>query len=86
MKYKIDWKNIKNSYKGFEALAVKYVQMEYDLSFTHTKDTRDGNKDAVLEKEIYTIIFGYQSSSNLLKNGGWRQNIVNLKILYRVIV
>ena len=64
MKYKINWKNIKNSYKGFENLAVKYVQMEYDSNFTHTGDTRDGNKDAVLEKEIYTIILGYQASSN----------------------
>lgn len=62
MKYKINWKNIKNSYKGFETLAVKYVQMEYDSNFTQTNDTRDGNKDAILEKEIYTIILGYQSS------------------------
>ena len=64
MRYKINWKNIKDSYKGFESLAVKYVQMEYDSNFTHTGDTRDGNKDAVLEKEIYTIILGYQSSPN----------------------
>lgn len=65
MEYKIDWKNIKNGYKGFESLAVKYVQMEYNSNFKHTKDTRDGNKDAVLEKEIYTIIFGYQPSPNI---------------------
>lgn len=64
MNYKINWANIENGYKGFEALAVKYVQMEYDSSFLHTGDTRDGNKDAVLEKEIYTIILGYQPSSN----------------------
>lgn len=64
MSYKIDWANIKNGYKGFESLAVKYVQTEYDSNFSHTKDTRDGNKDAVLEKEVYTIVLGYQSSSN----------------------
>lgn len=64
MKYKINWENIKNSYKGFESLAVKYVQMKYDSNFAHTGETRDGNKDAVLEKEIYTIILGYQSSPN----------------------
>ena len=64
MNYKINWKNIKNSYKGFENLAVKYVQMEYDSNFKHTGNTRDGNKDAFSEKEIYTIILGYQSSPN----------------------
>ena len=64
MKYKINWKNIKNSYKGFESLAVKYVQMEYDSNFIHTGDTRDGNKDAVSEKETYTVILGYQASPN----------------------
>lgn len=67
MKYKINWKNIKNGYKGFEALAVKYVQTEYDSRFSHTKDTRDGNKDAVLEDEIYTIILGYQSIDNSIE-------------------
>ena len=64
MNYKIDWANIENGYKGFESLAVKYVQAEYDSNFEHTKDTRDGNKDAVLEKEEYTIILGYQPSPN----------------------
>lgn len=64
MKYKINWKKIKDNYKGFEKLAVKYVQMEYDSNFTPTGDTRDGNKDAVSEKDIYTIILGYQASPN----------------------
>ena len=64
MKYKINWKNIKNGSKGFEALAVKYVQTEYDSRFLHTKDTRDGNKDAILVDEIYTIILGYQSTDS----------------------
>ena len=67
MKYKINWKNIKNGSKGFEALAVKYVQTEYDSRFLHTKDTRDGNKHAVLEDEIYTIILGYQSTDNSIE-------------------
>lgn len=65
MSYKIDWTNIKNGYKGFESLAVKYVQTEYDSNFSHTQDTCDGNKDAVLEKEMYTIIFGYKPSPNV---------------------
>ena len=65
MNYKINWKNIKKGYKGFEDLAVKYVQMEYNSNFEHTKDTRDGNKDAVLKQEIYTIILGYQPSENV---------------------
>ena len=64
MNYKINWANIKNGYKGFETLAVKYVQIEYASNFSHTGDTRDGNKDAVLEKEVYTIILGYQPSLN----------------------
>lgn len=65
MSYKINWSNIKNGYKGFETLAVKYVQMEYNSNFSRTKDTRDGNKDAVLEKEVYTIIFGYKPSPGI---------------------
>ena len=65
MNYKIDWANIVNGYKGFESLAVKYVQAEYDSNFEHTKDTRDGNKDAISKKEEYTIILGYQPSPNV---------------------
>ena len=63
MKYKINWEKIDDGYKGFEKLAVRYVQTEYDSRFCQTSDTRDGNKDAVLEDEIYTIILGYQATS-----------------------
>lgn len=67
MKYKINWKKIDGGYKGFEKLAVRYVQTEYDSRFCQTSDTRDGNKDAVLEDEIYTIILGYQATSKSIE-------------------
>lgn len=60
MDYRIDWSKIKNGYKGFEKLAVRYVQCCYDSRFEHTKDTRDGNKDARLIKDNYTIVMGFQ--------------------------
>lgn len=63
MKYKINWKNIKDGHKGFEALAVQYVQKEYNSHFHKTGATHDGNKDAVLEDEVYTIILGYQATA-----------------------
>lgn len=65
MNYKIDWSNIKNGYKGFEALAVRYVQSNYDSRFEHTRDTRDGNKDAVLIRDEYTIVLGFQRKENV---------------------
>lgn len=56
MGYEINWSKIENSYEGFEKLAVRYVQKEYNSNFESTSATRDGNKDA------YTIILGYKSS------------------------
>lgn len=66
MKYIIDWSTIKNRYKGFEKLAVKYVQRMYDDRFRHTGDTRDGNKDALLIKDEgnCTIVVGFQLSKS----------------------
>lgn len=64
MKYEINWSKIKNSHKGFESLAVRYVQMAYDPRFKGTSETRDGNKDAVLEIDEYTVILGYKPSQN----------------------
>ena len=61
MSYIIDWSKIKKGYRGFEALAVCYVQKNYDALFKQSKSTRDGNKDATLEKDDYTIVLGYQS-------------------------
>lgn len=62
MNYRINWSKIKGNYKGFEKLAVQYVQCCYDSRFERTKDTRDGNKDASLVRENYTIVMGYQMS------------------------
>lgn len=41
------WDKIKNDFRGFELLAVEYVQMEHNMNFEKTSETRDGNKDAV---------------------------------------
>ena len=64
MNYKINWSNIKDGYKGFEKLAVRYVQCNYDSRFKRTGDTRDGNKDARFISEEYTIVMGFQSKEN----------------------
>lgn len=58
----INWSDIKDGYKGFENLAVRYVQDNYDSRFEHTKDTRDGNKDARLVKNEYTLVMGFRCS------------------------
>lgn len=65
MKYRINWSNIEGGHKGFEKLAVRYVQCNYDNRFEHTRDTRDGNKDARLVRDEYTIVIGFQQEENL---------------------
>lgn len=55
MQASVDWKNIKDGFRGFEKLAFTYVQEKYPNSaWTKTAETRDGNKDAV------ALVFGYQ--------------------------
>lgn len=67
MNYRIDWSKIRDGYKGFEKLAVQYVQCCYDSRFEHTKDTRDGNKDARLTKDNCTIVMGFQKAEGALE-------------------
>lgn len=64
MQQRIIWSNIKDGYKGFERLAVKYVQSLYD-NFQHTKETRDGNKDAVFLNDEYTLVLGFMQKDNI---------------------
>lgn len=61
MGYKINWNKIKGGYRGFEKLAVSYVQKEIENNFKPTVSTRDGNKDAIYKKDKCTIILGYQA-------------------------
>jgi hypothetical protein len=52
----IDWENICNGFRGFEKLALKYVETEFQFPcgpWKQTGETRDGNKDA------YTVIVGF---------------------------
>lgn len=65
MKYRINWSNIEDGHKGFEKLAVRYVQCNYDSRFEHTGDTRDGNKDARFVRDEYTIVIGFQQAEHL---------------------
>lgn len=50
----IDWTKIKEGFRGFEKLAVEFVQ-ENEKSqksrWKKTKDTRDENHDAILAKK-----------------------------------
>lgn len=62
MTYKISWSDLKDGYRGFEKLAVRYVQCTYDSKFEHTRDTRDGNKDARLVRDEFTIVIGFQKA------------------------
>lgn len=44
----INWSLIKNGFKGFECLAVDYVNDNIDeVDWSKTPETRDGNKDAI---------------------------------------
>lgn len=55
MEIAINWKNIKDGFRGFEKLAFAYVQDKHPNSaWRKTAETRDGNKDAV------ALVFGYQ--------------------------
>ena len=54
----INWENIKDGYRGFERLALEYVKDVFkNPTWKKTKETRDGNKDAV------AYIFGFKGSS-----------------------
>lgn len=55
----INWNEIKDGFRGFEKLALDYVKDNFNNpTWKKTKETRDGNKDAV------AYIFGYQSTNN----------------------
>ena len=55
----INWEEIKDGYRGFEKLALDYVKNNFkNPTWKKTKETRDGNKDAV------AYIFGYRSTNN----------------------
>lgn len=45
----INWKNLKNNKQGknFEALAIEYLKNNFQGNWEPTKQTRDGNKDAI---------------------------------------
>ena len=45
----IDWKKLKDNKKGrgFEALAIEYLKSNFRGKWQQTKQTRDGNKDAI---------------------------------------
>lgn len=65
MNYRIIWSHLKDGYKGFERLAVLYVQRNYDSRFQHTEETRDGNTDARLIKNEFTIVMGFQRDEEI---------------------
>lgn len=56
---KINWNEIKDGAKGFEKLALEYVKDKFsNPTWKKTKETRDGNKDAI------AYVFGYKSDNN----------------------
>lgn len=77
----IDWTKIKEGFRGFEKLAVEFVQ-ENEKSqksrWKKTKDTRDENHDAILAKKIKSqklLKWQYLSDIQIiLMYGGWKQN------------
>lgn len=65
----IDWKNINDGYSGFENLAFKYVEAEFqfpDVQWKQTKKTHDNNRDA------YTIIVGFHPYADM-KETWWME-------------
>ena len=75
MSYKINWKKIKNGYKGFESLAVKYVQQEIEKILNRQL------KHVTVIKMLFTKKMNIRSflvisrALILCKNGGWKPNI-----------
>ena len=71
---KFDWKCIKNGYKGFENLAVTFVNSIVETKsnkWKKTKDTRDKNHDAVrlIEEsdfwETTSLYIGYATDNDI---------------------
>lgn len=55
----IDWKSIKDGFRGFEKLALVYAKSKFENpSWKKTNETRDGNKDAI------AYVFGYCSQKS----------------------
>ena len=56
---KVKWDKIKNGFRGFEKLATDFVQDQNRniIEWEQTKETRDGNKDAV------AIVLGFHSEN-----------------------
>lgn len=54
----VEWNKIKNGFRGFEKLAKDFVQDQYsNVNWKATRETRDGNKDAI------ALIFGFHSEN-----------------------
>ena len=53
----IQWAEIKDSFRGFERLALLFVKTNFENpTWEKTSETRDGNKDGI------AYVFGYQST------------------------
>ena len=71
----INWGNLIDGFKGFEKLAVEFVE-EHDpqvgCKWNHTKETRDRNHDAILAKEVpeypkpdFAVFVGYKNNADV---------------------
>ncbi|MCX4377483.1 MAG: hypothetical protein OSJ61_15080 [Lachnospiraceae bacterium] len=58
-KMEIDWRKIEGGFRGFEKLALLFVENQFpNPSWKKTGETRDGNTDAI------AYVFGYQSDES----------------------
>ena len=71
----INWSRIIDGFNGFEKLAVEFVkenEPRRGCEWKHTKNTRDGNHDAILSKEFskqikpeFAIFVGYADNADI---------------------
>ena len=68
----INWETIVDGFRGFEKLALEFVEEnepQHGCSWKPTKETRDGNHDAILAREVsdtpkpdFAVFVGYANN------------------------
>ena len=78
----INWETIVDGFRGFEKLALEFVEEnepQNGCSWKPTKETRDGNHDAILAREVSDtpkILLYLLDMQIMWMSGGWKLNIL----------
>lgn len=79
----INWETIVDGFRGFEKLALEFVEEnepQNGCSWKPTKETRDGNHDAILAREVSDTpkpdLLYLLDMQIMWMSGGWKLNIL----------